>query len=111
MDFVINLLVDLEVEFFALQELWDFAAIQQALPPCFACFTGTAVGCGTGFMVGWLRTHQHRATRSRIEHDACDLLVATVGLTPWGSSSWPPYMCTSTQTTGDGVLSLSTSPP
>ena len=77
-DFVINLQVALEVDFFALQELWDLDAILQALPPCFACFTSTAVGCGTGFMVGWLRTHQHRTTRPRVEHDAANLLVATV---------------------------------
>ena len=77
-DFVIKILVALEVDFFALQELWDFAVLLQALPPCFACFTSTAVGCSPGFMVGWLRTHQHRATCPRIEHDASNLLVATV---------------------------------
>ena len=47
-------------------------------PPCFACHSSSAEGCGTRFVLGWRRSLQHPATPPRIEHDAPDLLVSTV---------------------------------
>ena len=68
----------LEVDCFALQELWAFEPLLQALPSSYAYHTSSAEGCGTGFMVGWRRSLQHPATKPRVEHDAPDLLASTV---------------------------------
>ena len=69
-DFVIHVLLALEVDCFALQELWSFEPLLQALPSSYAYHTSSAEGCGTGFMVGWRRSLQHPATKPRVEHDA-----------------------------------------
>ena len=77
-DFVVHVLLALEVDCFALQELWTFEPLLLALPSGYAYHTSSAEGCGTGFMIGWRRSLQHPATKPRVEHDAPDLLASTV---------------------------------
>ena len=75
-DYVCNMLIALDIDYFALQELWSFDSIPAAMPTHYASFRSTADGCGTGALVGWRRSLQHPSTRPRVEYDSHDLLVA-----------------------------------
>ena len=76
-EYIVHMLLALEVDFFSLKELWDSATLVEALTVSFVFLTSTANGCSTRFMVGWCQSLQHPSTRPRVEHDAADLLVAT----------------------------------
>ena len=76
LDYVCNMLVALDIDYFALQELWSFDSILAAIPTHYATFRSMAEGCGTGALVGWRRSLQHPSTRPCVEYDSHDLLVA-----------------------------------
>ena len=75
-DYVCNMLIALDIDYFALQELWSFDSIVAAMPTHHATFRSAADGCGTRALVGGRRSLQHPSTRPGGEYDSHDLLVA-----------------------------------
>ena len=75
-DYVCNMRITLDIDFFAVQELWSFNSILTALPSHYATYRSTADGCRTGTLVGWRLSLQHPSTRPRVQYDSHDLLVA-----------------------------------